>query len=56
MYKRPEFIEAIIELSDRFQISEYTMIGGMYDMVPHTRPLVVSSITNNSSLLESLMD
>ena len=51
-----EFIEAIIELSDRFQISEYTMIGGMYDMVPHTRPLVVSSITNNSSLLESLMD
>ncbi|MFL2644200.1 MAG: PAC2 family protein [Dehalococcoidia bacterium] len=49
-----EFIDAITELADKFDISEYTMIGGMYDMVPHTRPLVVSSITNNPDLLDSL--
>lgn len=51
-----DFINAVIELADKFNVSEYTMIGGMYDMVPHTRPLVVSSITSDPTLLDTLLE
>ncbi len=51
-----DFIDSILELANKFNISEYTMIGGMYDMVPHTRPLVVTSITSNPNLIDSLQE
>jgi hypothetical protein len=37
-----ELIESILEVLDYFKVSEYTVIGGMYDLVPHTRPLLLS--------------
>ena len=37
-----ELIESILEVLKYFEVSEYTVIGGMYDLVPHTRPLLLS--------------
>ncbi len=37
-----DFIDSIIEMLDRLGVKRYSMIGAMYDMVPHTRPLLVS--------------
>ena len=37
-----ELIESILKVLDYFAVSEYTVIGGMYDLVPHTRPLLLS--------------
>ena len=37
-----DYIDAIVELLKRFDVKEYCRIGGMYDSVPHTRPLLVT--------------
>ena len=37
-----ELIESILEVLKYFEVSQYTVIGGMYDLVPHTRPLLLS--------------
>ena len=37
-----ELIESILEVFKYFEVSQYTVIGGMYDLVPHTRPLLLS--------------
>ena len=36
------YAEAIVELANYFNVTEYCRIGGMYDSVPHTRPLLVT--------------
>lgn len=37
-----EYAEAFVELATYFNVTEYCRIGGMYDSVPHTRPLLVT--------------
>ncbi len=37
-----EYVEGIVDLLDHFNVVEYCRIGGMYDSVPHTRPLLVT--------------
>lgn len=37
-----DYADGIVELLTRFQVTEYCRVGGMYDSVPHTRPLVVT--------------
>ena len=37
-----DYVEAIVTLLDHFNIVEYCRIGGFYDSVPHTRPLLVT--------------
>ena len=37
-----ELIESILAVLNYFEVREYTVIGGMYDLVPHTRPLLLS--------------
>ena len=38
-----DYAQAIVELLDYFGVVEYCRVGGMYDSVPHTRPLVVTA-------------
>ena len=40
-----DYTESIIDILKYFGVKRYSMIGAMYDMVPHTRPLVVSGGT-----------
>ncbi len=42
-----DYTESIIDILKYFGVKRYSMIGAMYDMVPHTRPLLVSGGTVN---------
>ena len=37
-----DFTDSVIEVLKHFGVKRYSMIGAMYDMVPHTRQLLVS--------------
>lgn len=37
-----DYIESVLEVLKFFEVKRYSLIGSMYDMVPHTRPLLVS--------------
>jgi hypothetical protein len=41
-----DYTESVIELLKFFGVKRYSLIGAMYDMVPHTRPLLVSGVAN----------
>jgi len=36
------FSESILRLLAKFGVKRYTLLGSMYDVVPHTRPLIVT--------------
>lgn len=36
------FVEAVLGLLEKFGVKKYYLIGSMYDLVPHTRPLIVT--------------
>ncbi len=41
-----EYTDAIVELLKHFDVTEYCRIGGMYDSVPHTRPILITGNLN----------
>jgi len=36
------FVESIVRLLSRFGVKRYCLLGSMYDLVPHTKPLLVT--------------
>ena len=40
-----DYTDSVLEVFKYFQISRYCRFGGMYDAVPHTRPLLVTGDT-----------
>ena len=44
-----DLTDSVNEMLDRLGVKRYSLIGAMYDMVPHTRPLLVSGGTVDSS-------
>lgn len=38
-----DYVKGIVDLLEYFGVVEYCRVGGMYDSVPHTRPLVVTA-------------
>ena len=45
-----DYSEALLEIVRYFGVKQYALVGGMYDMVPHTRPLVVSGIGSGENV------
>ena len=41
-----DYTDAVVTLLKHFDVTEYCRIGGMYDSVPHTRPLLVTGTLN----------
>ena len=41
-----DYTDSVVEVLKLLGIKRYTLIGAMYDMVPHTRPLLVSGGSN----------
>ena len=37
-----DYTESVVEVLKLLKVARYSLIGSMYDMVPHTRPLLVS--------------
>jgi hypothetical protein len=46
-----DYTESVIEILKFFGVKRYTLIGGMYDMVPHTRPLLVSGVAKGTNVV-----
>ena len=44
-----DLTDSVIEMLQKLGVKRYSMIGAMYDMVPHTRPLLVSGGTVDAS-------
>ena len=49
-----DFVEGLITLMKRLEVSEYLMIGSMYAPVPHTRPPLVSGGASSETMRERL--
>lgn len=43
-----DYTDAILGLIKHFGVSDYCRIGGMYDAVPHTRPLLVTGVLDET--------
>jgi len=48
------YIDSILQLFKRFGIKRYCLLGAMYDMIPYTRPLLVSGTASNPMLQKKL--
>ncbi len=48
------FVESVVELLKRLNVKRYSLLGSVYDMVPYTRPLLVTSSASNQSLRNNL--
>ena len=47
-----DYTETMLELLSRMGVKRYSLVGAMYDMVPHTRPLLVSGSGVGGELAE----
>ncbi len=45
-----EYIDSMSALFEHFKVQRYCRIGGMYDAVPHTRPLIVTGSLDGEEL------
>jgi len=43
-----DYIDAVLQLLEKFSAKRYCLIGSMYDYMPHTRPLIVTGGTVGS--------
>lgn len=52
-----KFTDAVVALLLHFKIKEYCRIGGMYDSVPHTRPVMITGTVNEirSKLVKDIL-
>jgi hypothetical protein len=48
------YVESIVEILKALKVERYNLIGSMYDMVPHTRPLSISG-TADPAIMDKLL-
>jgi predicted ATP-grasp superfamily ATP-dependent carboligase len=48
------YIDSVLELLRTFGVKRYCLLGSMYDMVPYTRPLLVTGSASNLALQNKL--
>jgi len=48
------YIDSILELFKYFKAKRYTLIGSMYEMLPHTRPPFITGSASNQRLQNSI--
>ncbi|MFC1968665.1 PAC2 family protein [Chloroflexota bacterium] len=48
------FVESILKVLEKLGVRRYFVVGGMYDSVPHTRPLLVSGSATGSNMESEL--
>ena len=47
-----DYTDTMLQLLSRLGVKRYSLVGAMYDMVPHTRPLLVSGSGTGGDLVE----
>jgi len=48
------FADLVLDLAERFDVSQVFTIGGTYDFIPHTYPTLVSALFNHEDLREKV--
>jgi predicted ATP-grasp superfamily ATP-dependent carboligase len=48
------YVDSILELLKVFAVKRYCLLGSVYDMVPYTRPLLVTSTASTQHLQDEL--
>ena len=48
------YVDSVLELLKTFSVKRYCLLGSMYDMVPYTRPLLVTGGASNLALQNEL--
>ena len=48
------YVESVLKVFEKLNVKRYCLLGGMYDSVPHTRPLTVTGTASESSLEDKL--
>ncbi len=48
------YTESLIKILRLFEVEEYFLVGGMYDTVPHTKPLLISGYSSSPELMQKL--
>ena len=51
-----EYIDSVLELFKELGVKRYLLVGGMYDVVPHTRPLRISGSLRMEGIDETLAE
>jgi len=49
------FVDLLLDLAEKFDVSQIFTIGGTYDYVPHTYPPMVSALFNHEALREKVI-
>ena len=49
-----DFVESVLALIEKFNVSRYSLLGSMYDYAPHTRPLRVTGGAQGSQAEKDL--
>jgi predicted ATP-grasp superfamily ATP-dependent carboligase len=50
------YVDSVIEIFKTFGVKRYCLMGSVYDMIPYTRPLLVTGFASNVGLQNSLSD
>ncbi len=48
------YVNSVLKLLSRFGVKRYCLIGSMYDLVPHTRPLLVTGMTVGEQMEQTM--
>ncbi|MFX1266031.1 MAG: PAC2 family protein [Promethearchaeota archaeon] len=48
------YVDSVVKLLEAFSAKRYCLVGSMYDMVPYTRPLLVTGSASNQALQNEL--
>lgn len=49
-----KYVESVLELLKYFKVKRYSLIGSVYEMLPHTRPPLVTGRASNQQLQKSI--
>jgi proteasome assembly chaperone (PAC2) family protein len=49
------YVDLLLDLAERFGVSQIFVIGGTYDYIPHTYPPVVTALFNDDDLKERIV-
>lgn len=48
------YVQVVVKLLERLGVRRYCLLGSMYDLVPHTRPILVTGTTTGERALEEV--
>lgn len=48
------YIQSIVKLLEKFNVERYCLLGAMYDLVPHTKPILVTGTATGDQTLQEV--